>query len=94
MIRGRRFYARDRELAPGGPDLGEELPWLPPRTAELEVAPGLPAYRPVPEGVEEPLEKPLSRFLARTRDRQGVRHEAVSNEIREQMRALGYVEGD
>ncbi|MGH0031604.1 MAG: sulfatase [Myxococcota bacterium] len=92
VIREGRLYVRDRELGAEAPDreLGQELPWLPARTAEL--GPDGAVYRPVPDVAREPLERPLARFLEQTRDRRGVRHAEVPNEVAEQMRALGYVE--
>jgi arylsulfatase A-like enzyme len=94
VIRDGRFYSRDRELARDARerDLGEELPWLPPRSAELGRSDALPDYHTVTDPAAEPLEVPLAGFLERTRGRRGVRHAEVPNEVREQMRALGYVE--
>ena len=88
-----RFYSRDREnLSESGRELGQELPELPTRSAALASADVLPDYQ-VPPGPEaERLETDLAEFLRDTRHLQGVRHEQVTEEMLDRMRALGYVE--
>jgi len=94
VIAKRRFYSRDRMgVESRDRDLGQELPWLPARVASLGEQDALPAYRAPDEDAEAAtLDALLQDFLVRTRDRTGLRHEEVDAEVRERMRALGYVE--
>lgn len=95
VVASGRFYSRDRlaEEAGRALDLGQELPWLPARTATIGSDGPNPAYRPADvAGSDADLEALLAGFLERTRDRQGLVHEEVDAELRARMQALGYVE--
>jgi arylsulfatase A-like enzyme len=96
IVRGDRFYSRDRDPFEGRleVDLGNEMPALPPRTARLRNEDALPPYEAVTgDGPDEELETQLGAFLHETRGLRGLRREQVPEDIRERMRALGYVEG-
>jgi hypothetical protein len=98
-----RFYSRNRDpddagaeptRAPAGSlgGLDQELAGLPARVHVLGGSSGS-EYR-APSSVDAGLERRLAAYLERTRERRGVRHERVSDEIRARMRALGYVVED
>jgi arylsulfatase len=93
-----RFYSRNRNAKDGGAQprkasagslggLYQELAALPPRVHELAEG---DTYRE-PEPKDQALEEQLRDYVARTRESRGVRHERVSDEVRDRMRALGYV---
>jgi arylsulfatase A-like enzyme len=96
VVRGRRYYARERD--PGaqtrsdGHPWGDENPALPPRTARLEGGPGLPPYSALPAEPPEELEGALRDHLEAWPPRPGHRHLEVPIQVREQLRALGYAE--
>jgi arylsulfatase len=95
IIVGDEYFARDsREVVEGerDPYSGGLVKRLPPRTARLNASGALPGYEPA-EGnpVAAALEPALERFLAEAaRGRGGAERDAVSDELREQLRALGY----
>jgi len=76
------------------PNSGGVVKLLPPRTARLDASGALPAYEPADgSAVAAALEPSLERFLAdAARSRGGAEHDAVSDEMREQLRALGYTD--
>lgn len=92
VIRGTRYYARDR--TPGATTTAEGRPWggqnpeLPPRTARLDGGPALPRYADAREAA--PLERELARYIAEHPIRRSEEHADVPAELREQLRALGY----
>ena len=67
---------------------------LPARTAWLEGGPGLPPYRSVPAERPEDLERALRDHLEAGRAGLEHRHTEIPAGLREQLRALGYAEGD
>jgi arylsulfatase A-like enzyme len=97
VVRGQRYYARDRnpqaQTRPDGRPWGDDNPTLPARTAQLEGGPGLPPYSALPaDDLPEDLERALRDHLeARNRGREH-RHTQVPARLREQLRALGYAE--
>jgi arylsulfatase A-like enzyme len=93
VIHGSDYYARDRTPgAPGRPDggaWGDEDPPLPARTARLAAGPALPPY--APPGRAPALEPTLAEFLETHPVRAAATAaEAVPEELKEQVRALGY----
>lgn len=94
VVAGGRVYSRDRLEEEGRRlELGQELPWLPARTATLGGDGANPPYRPADAaGADADLEGALSAYLARTRGRKGLVHHEVDAELRARMQALGYVE--
>lgn len=94
VIAKRHFFSRDRMGEEGrSRDLGQELPYLPPRVASLGDGDALPAYEtPDADPEAADLDGILTHFLVETRDLKGLRHDEVDAEVRQQMRALGYVE--
>ncbi len=99
-LRGDLYYARDRDgfTAPrADPVSGGELRPLPPRRARLAAADArdagaLPRYEPAPEaGPAAGLAAALTSFAARSPTPPGA-PAALSEEAREALRALGYLE--
>jgi choline-sulfatase len=93
-IARRRVYTRDRGEREGRHgELGQELPALPARVAELPDDGANPPYRPADAaGADAALERDLAAHLAGARGNAGARHGEVDPELRERMRALGYAE--
>ena len=89
-----RVYTRDRGEREGRhPELGQDLPALPARVAELPGDGPNPPYRPADAaGSDAALERALAGHLEQARDRTPARHREVDAELRERMRALGYAE--
>jgi arylsulfatase A-like enzyme len=96
VVRGRRYYARERDPAarvrPDGRPWGDENPALPPRTARLGSGPALPPYRSTPNDPPEDLETALRDHLEALPEGPGHRHAEVPAGVREQLRALGYAD--
>jgi arylsulfatase A-like enzyme len=95
IVQGNLFYSRDRDPFEGlrEVELDEDMPALPPRTARLRAADALPDYERVTgDGPDEELESQLGGFLHETRNRRGLRRAEVPEDVRERMRALGYVD--
>jgi arylsulfatase A-like enzyme len=97
VIVGDAYFARDRRKVVAGepdPNSGGVVKLLPPRTARLDASGALPAYEPADRSaVAAALEPALARFLADAeRSRDGAAHDAVSDEMRERLRALGYTD--
>jgi hypothetical protein len=93
VIHGSDYYARDRTPgATGRPDggaWGDEDPELPARTARLADGPALPPYAPA--GAGPALEPSLAQFLqAHPMREAATATEAIPEELKEQVRALGY----
>ena len=66
---------------------------FPPRTARLDAAGGLPEYGPADAGgLERDLEPLLEDFVEMADKRRPTRPRQVSEESRERLRALGYLE--
>ncbi len=96
VVRGKRYYARDRNpgarTRPDGRPWGDENPALPPRTARLEGGPGLPPYRAFPADLPEDLERALRDHLEAVPEGLEHRHPEVPARVRERLRALGYAD--
>jgi arylsulfatase A-like enzyme len=96
VIVGDAYFARDRREVVEGerdPNSGGRVKMLPPRTAHLDGSGAMPAYEPA-EGsaAAAALEPTLARFLADAeRNRSAAEHEAAPEDVRERLRALGYV---
>jgi arylsulfatase A-like enzyme len=96
VIVGDGYFARDSRAVVEGeidPYSGGPVELLPARTARLSASGALPAYEPA-EGnaLAAALEPSLARFLAdAARNRAAAVHDAVPDEMREKLRALGYV---
>jgi hypothetical protein len=76
------------------PNSGGVVKLLPPRTARLNAAGALPGYEPADgNALAAALEPALARFLAEAaHSRGGAEHDAISDEMRERLRALGYTD--
>jgi arylsulfatase A-like enzyme len=97
VIVGDAYFARNsRKVVEGerDPNSGGVVKLLPPRTARLDAAGALPGYESADgHALAAALEPTLARFLAESaRIRGGAEHDAVSDEMREQLRALGYTD--
>lgn len=97
IVAGDRYYARDHGAFDGEED-EDESPSTPgsfaPRTAHLSPSGRISAYQPAdPSGASDPLEDELVRFLSDSERRAaGASHEAVPEEFRSRLRALGYAD--
>jgi hypothetical protein len=85
VIHGERYYARDRDPAGSGES------GLPARTATLSGGGGAPAYGSPTRPAIEPLETALADFLARGPATRDETPGPIPEEVRERMRALGYL---
>jgi hypothetical protein len=85
VVLGHDYYARDRRprVAPSQ---------LPARTARLRGDGPLPPYAPADGDGAEQLEATLGAFLEQPRDLERAERERVTDETRDALRALGYVE--
>ena len=97
VVTGDRYYARDRHRVVANlpdPNSGGRVRVLPARTTRLGDGSPVARYETVdPEAVDEELEAELSDFLRRAqRGRAGGVHDDVSEELKERLRALGYVD--
>jgi arylsulfatase A-like enzyme len=95
VVIGRGYYARNRrKVAPDeyDPNSGGRARLLPPRTARLGPSGEAPDYAPpVANAANRRLERALMAFLLDARrQRAGAAHEAVPDETRQRLRALGY----
>jgi hypothetical protein len=94
VIEGADYYSRERNpglaLRENGKPWGDDNADLPPRMATLGDADALPPYAPVPEAPPPALESALLRHLGSARRDAGGRHDRVSPEMVERLRALGY----
>jgi arylsulfatase A-like enzyme len=97
VVIGRRYLARDRRAIAAGsrdPNSGGALRPLPARTAMLDDATAPLRYEAARRGDDDAaLETSLLEFLRRSgRGAAGGEHEAVSEEMRSRLRALGYAD--
>ena len=85
VVLGHDYYARDRRprVAPSQ---------IPARTARLRGDGPLPPYAPADGDSAEQLEATLGAFLEQPRDLERAERERVTDETRDALRALGYVE--
>jgi hypothetical protein len=76
------------------PNSGGVVKLLPPRTARLDASGAMPAYEPADGStVTAELEPALASFLEdAARSRFGATRDAVPEEMRERLRALGYMD--